>query len=122
MSGHKSHGIPVIVDMSHDSKRYLVHLGAYGWTKLLILADSEDSALEAAGEWCEENAPGHLANDSVREEYDRAIAEGLSEEKAQERAEQDTISLDQGRYLLAWEVSVFEASRADILRAQGRKL
>lgn len=119
-SVYRSHGLTVIVDMFHDSNRYLVQIGAYGETKLLVLANSEDDALEAAAEWCEENAPGHLANDAVCEEYERAIADGLSEEEARDRAEVDTIALDQGRYLLSWEVSVHRASREDILLAQER--
>jgi hypothetical protein len=96
--------------------RYLVSLGAYGWTRLLIWADSWDDAVDEAIDWCAKNAPGLLCDDAVNEEYKRAREEGLSEEDAQERATVDTICAgNYGNYIASWEINIHEdPSLADL--------
>lgn len=74
------------------SHRYVLAFGAYGETLLLVRAEGIEDALSEAIDWLVDNEPGYIIDDQVNEEYARAIAEGLSEEKAMERAEQDTIS------------------------------
>lgn len=102
-------------------KRFIVSFGAYGWTKVLVLAAYEGEALDEAYDWASAHAPGLFCDDACDEAYQLAIAEGLSEEEAYERADMDTISAgNHGRRMNSWEVHVQEASRLDILRAQGR--
>ena len=72
-------------------------------TKLLVYADSLDSALEECGYWLEDNAPGVFCNDMVSEEYQNAIDAGKSEEEADELATIDVTILDRGNYILSYE-------------------
>lgn len=96
---------------------WLFHLGAYGWTSVLVWADHLEDALDECIDWVAENAPGLLADESVREEYDRLAKErGLSPESGEEEwetvrteAESDTTHGGNcGHYLLSWEVQVYE--------------
>ena len=108
-------------DRAWTDHRYVLCFGAYGSTLLCAYANSLEDALEECGEWIVDHAPGYLADDSVKDEYERAIAEGLSEEEAQERAEEDTTALDGGRYLNPWEWGIVakNPSRADFLALAG---
>jgi hypothetical protein len=73
-------------------------------TRLLVYARHLEDALDECVDWIAENAPGLLANDSVKEMYDEAIAEGKSEEEAIEYAEQDTTQAGNcGDYILSYE-------------------
>lgn len=110
-------------DRDWTKGRYLLAFGAYGDTRLLVWANSLEDALDECVDWIVENEPGLLADEQVREEYERAIAEGLSEEEAQERAEVDTICAgNYGNYLNSWEWSiVFEnPTRAELLEFRAR--
>jgi hypothetical protein len=93
-------------DKDGAKHRYIIALGAYGWTKLLVWANSLDKAIELSIDWTADNEPGHLANEAVHDEYQNAIAEGLSEEKAQERAEVDIIQGDHGNCMHSWEINL----------------
>ena len=79
-------------DRSWTRNSYLLAFGAYGNTLLLAYANSLDVALDECIDWLVENEPGHIIDDQVNEEYQAAIAEGLDEEEAMERAEEDTTS------------------------------
>jgi asparagine synthetase A len=93
-------------DSDWTRSRYVFAFGAYGDT-LVMAWGSLDDALEAAADWIEEHAPGIFHDDAVREEYELARAEGLSEEKAQERAEQDMTSVCSGNhYIPSWEWTI----------------
>ena len=103
--------------------RYLLAFGAYGETRLLVWANSLDSALDECVDWLADNNPGILADDSVREEYERGIAEGMSEEASRARAEVDTTCAGNcGHYLSSWEWSVVfeDPTRAELLELMGR--
>jgi hypothetical protein len=102
-----SRGIDIVNpgDADWTRHRYLFCLGAYGWTRCLVWANDEDSALDELGEWCAEHAPGLLADEAVAQEYQDARDEGLDEESAQERAELDTVRDGSGHYWLSWEMS-----------------
>ena len=110
----------VVVTNRHDyrqpGKRWLFHFGAYGWTRVLVYADSLDDALDEAIDWLVDNAPGHIVDDEVEEEYQRGIAEGLSEEEAMARAEEDTTcGGNAGNRILSYEWTVWEdPTRADL--------
>lgn len=69
---------------------YVLWFGAYGHTVLLAYANSLDVALDECIDWLVDNAPGHIVDDQVNEEYKRLVAEGMDDEKAQEQAEVDT--------------------------------
>ena len=90
-------------DRAWARHRFILWFGACAPTYLMIWANSLDDALETAGDWIAANAPGLFCDDAVGEEYRAAIADGLSEEEATTRAEQDTTSLDGGHYLVSWE-------------------
>lgn len=103
--------------------RYILAFGAYGWTQLMVWANSLDDALDECIDWIVENEPGLLADDAVNEAYARAIAEGKDDEAAHTEATADTVSGgNAGNYLLAWEVHIVSEnpSRALILELQGR--
>jgi hypothetical protein len=71
-----------------------------------------------------DHAPGLLADEQVNEEYARLIAEGMSEEDAQEEATIDTTCAGNcGNYLNSWEWGIVaeDPTRAQILEIQGRK-
>jgi hypothetical protein len=99
--------------------RYLLHFGAYGWTRLLVWANSLDDALDECVDWIADNEPGLLCDDSVNEEYDRAIADGLDEEAAHDSATVDTTCAgNNGHYLASWEWGImFEDPTRQQLKA-----
>lgn len=104
-------------DRDWTRHRYVLAFGAYGWTRLLIWANSLDDALEEAGDWIEDHAPGLFCDEAVADAYAEARERGLSEEDAQAEAEQDTTSVCSGNhYLPSWEWSIVaeDPSRADI--------
>jgi hypothetical protein len=117
-------------DWTHH--RYILWFGAYGWTRLMVWANSLDDALDECVDWIVEHAPGLLADETVQDEYKcelaEAVAEGLDEEsaaeRAQERAEVDTTCAGNcGHYLNSWEWGILaeDPTRAEILKIQGRK-
>ncbi len=84
--------------------RYILAFGAYGWTKLLVWANSLDDALNEAIDWLVDNAPGHIVDDQVQEAYDEAIAAGMSDDKAAEVSTADCTSGGNcGNYILSYE-------------------
>jgi hypothetical protein len=106
---------PTDRDWTHH--RYILAFGAYGWTRLMVWANSLDAALDEAIDWIANNAPGLLADEQVNEAYREAIAEGKTEEEAQEEAEIDTTcGGNSGHYLLSWEWTVIaeDPSRAEV--------
>ena len=109
-------------DSHYTRHRYIIALGAYGWTQLLIWANCLEDAIEEAASWCEDNAPGLFCDDAVREEYERALADGKTQEEAWEASEVDTISCDGGHYFNSWEVHLVaeDPDRSTILELQGR--
>ncbi len=105
------------------ASRFILCFGAYGWTKLMVWADHLEDALDEAVDWIAEHAPGLLADDQVNEEYNRLVAEGVSEEDAQEAASMDTTCAgNSGHYLLSWEwgIVVENPTRAQVLELMGR--
>ncbi len=64
-------------DWTHH--RYILCFGAYGWTRLMVWANSLDDALDEAVDWLADNAPGLLCDDEVNEEFKR-----LKEEDGQQ--------------------------------------
>lgn len=96
---------------------FVFAFGAYGWTKVLAYGDSMDSALDEAADWVEENAPGHMADDEVNEEYKRLIDEARNNnqdiededviEQIRSEAEVDTLQAgNASHYFHSWEVNV----------------
>ena len=77
-------------DRDWTSQKFVLWFGACGTTRLVCWANSYQDAFDESIDWIVENAPGLLCDESVNEEYNSAIAEGLSIEDAMERAEQDT--------------------------------
>ena len=83
---------------------YVLWFGAYGATYLHVFADNLEEALDTCVDWIADHAPGLLADSEVSEEYQAALAEGLSEDEARERSEIDTtIAGNCGNYLHSWE-------------------
>jgi hypothetical protein len=113
-------GIAVVNPERRDYCRhkYILHFGAYGWTMVMVWANSLDSALDEAVDWLAENGPGLICDDAVAEAYREAIAEGLSEEDAYTRACEDTTSAgNEGHYILSyeWGVSAEDPTREQVL-------
>jgi hypothetical protein len=83
--------------------RYVLWFGEISPHYLMVWANGLDSALDKAVDWVADNAPGLLADESVAEEYQAAIAEGLEPEAAFEKASVDTTCAgNNGHYLLSW--------------------
>lgn len=113
-----SGSLPTVVETS-GGRPYLFAFGAYGWTRLLVIATSEDEAIDAAFDWAAEHAPGLFCDDAVAEEFNSLVAQGCEEDEAWERACVDTLSAgNEGKLMLAWEVSYCRASRAEVLAAR----
>jgi hypothetical protein len=111
-------------DREWTNHRYILAFGAYGDTLLMAWANNLGDALDECVDWIADNAPGLLCDEAVHDEYRAAIAEGLDEEAAQERATIDTTCAgNAGHYLHSWEWSIAaeDPTRAEILALQGRK-
>lgn len=117
-------------DRDWTSNRYVLAFGAYGWTKLLVWANSLEDALEECADWCADNAPGLLCDNEVAEEYERALSAAkmdpeLDDEERQniawEESIVDTIVCDNNHYFLAWEVHIVceNPTRAQLLELTG---
>ena len=88
----------------YREKPYILWFGAYGTTRLLVYARHLSDALDECIDWIGDNAPGLLCNEQVNETYNEAMAEGLSEEEAFERASEDTtVGGNCGDHILSWE-------------------
>lgn len=113
------HGLN-IVNPDRHLRKYLIFLGAYGWTRLLVFARTWDDAVDEAIDWCVQNAPGLLCTTEVHEEYDRLVERGVDQDEAWEQAALDTVcGGNAGDYLLSWELSIIEnPTREDIQRAK----
>jgi hypothetical protein len=91
-------------DRHFTKNRYMFFFGAYGATRVLVFASDLDAALDEAVDWLVDNAPGHIVTDMVNDAYKEAVEQGLSEEKAIEWAEQDTLCAGNcGDYVLSYE-------------------
>lgn len=105
-------------DKSWTKHRYILAFGAYGWTRLMVWANSLDDALDVAIDWIAENEPGLLCDNEVKEIYDQAIADGKNEKTAMKEAEVDTTQAgNESHYLNSWEWSILarDPTRAQIL-------
>lgn len=110
-------------DASWTSHRYILWFGASGTTRLLVWANSLDDALDESIDWLVDNAPGHIVDDQVTEAYNEAIAEGKSEDRAYEIAEEDTtIGGNASNHILSyeWGIVAEDPSRARVLEIEGR--
>ena len=110
-------------DRDWTKHRYVLQFGAYGWTVLLVWANSLDDALDESIDWIVDHAPGLLCDDEVQEEYERLIAEGKSEEEAQEEAEVDTTcGGNAGNRINSWDWAIVaeDPSRDVLLTIMGR--
>lgn len=117
-------------DRDWAPNRYVLAFGAYGSTLLLVWEKSLESALDEAVDWIAEHAPGLLADDAVREEFERIVAEqglSLDDDDGRSRAEVEatvdmTCAGNAGHYIPSWEWSVTaeNPSRADLLAMMGR--
>jgi hypothetical protein len=47
-------------DKSFHDHSFLIALGAYGWTRILVYADHLEDAIDEVAEWCVKHAPGHI--------------------------------------------------------------
>lgn len=116
----------------YTHNRYLIGLGAYGWTILLVYANNLEDAIEECADWCHDNAPGLFCDDQVAEEYNRCIAASKMnadyaeradeyESEAYEQSTTDTIACDGGHYFLSWEVHLISEnpSRLELLAITG---
>lgn len=100
-------------DVDWTSNVYVLWFGAYGSTRLKVWANSLDAALDEAVDWLVERAPGLLADEEVNEAYKEAIAEGLSDDAAHEKATIDTTCAgNTGNYLHSWEWGVLKSDRS----------
>jgi hypothetical protein len=106
------------IERTWNENNFVLWFGAYGSLYLRVWADCLESALEEATDWIVEHAPGLLHDDAVQEMYEEAIAEGKSEEEAQEEAEVDmTVMGHNGiHYLASWEwgIALENPSRAEL--------
>lgn len=112
------------VDRQWCKQRFIFWFGSCGATYLMAWGNGLEDALEKCVDWLVDNAPGILCDDEMQEEYNRAIAEGKSEEQAQEEAETDvTVFGHSGYHGIRsddWGICMENPTRAEILEFQGR--
>lgn len=106
-------------DAYRRTHKYVLWVGQICSRYLVIWADSLDTATEHMCDWVVDNAPGLLCDDSMREEYERAIAAGESEESAMQAAEADVTVFGHSGYhgILSdeWGIAMEDPSRAQML-------
>lgn len=110
-------------DRDWTDHRYVFALGAYGWTKVIVWANSLEDALDEVVDWCVDHAPGLLANDERDDAYREAIASGLSEHEAWDQAHEDfTIAGNCGDCIRGdeWHIVCEDPSRSEVLELLGR--
>jgi hypothetical protein len=119
-------------DQDWTDHRYILGFGAYGWTRLMVWANSLQDALDESIDWIADHAPGLLCDDQVHEEFRRLRGQEpdengqlslpfLSEEEAMQEAEQDTTcGGNYGHYILSheWCVIAEDPTREEILSLQ----
>lgn len=104
-------------DRAWTDQRFVLAFGAYGDTLVMAYADSLDDALDECVDWIADNAPGLLADESVQDEYKRALAERVAAgadpddqtviEQCQDAATVDTTCAgNNGHYLHSWEWTI----------------
>lgn len=98
--------------------RWVIRIGAYGETNLLVWANSLDTALDEAIDWLVDHEPGYLADEQAAEAYREALAEGMSEDQAMDEAHTDlTCGGNCGNYIRSdeWHY-IEEPDRATLIR------
>jgi hypothetical protein len=112
------------VERQWAKNRYIFWFGAAGPIYLMAWGRGMEDALEACVDWLEDNAPGIFCDEMMKEEYDRAIAEGKTEEEATEAAEIDVTVFGHSGYhgILSdeWGICMENPTRAEVLEFQGR--
>lgn len=77
-----------------EPNRFVLWLGAYGSTMVLVYAKHLEDALDETIDWCVDFMPGLLCDDSVNAEYERLFHEytdsGLDEDAAREKAYEES--------------------------------
>ena len=104
---------------AHEAENgWLFQFGAYGTTRVIVLAEPGTSslydALETAAEVVADVAPGVFHDEAVTEAYNEAIAEGMSPSEATEEAETDMTYTESG-YIPSWEWTVSNLGPGDSL-------
>ncbi len=98
-------------NLSWAKGAFLFSFGAYGDTKVIVLENTLDDALETAGEWLAENAPGIFIEpdyeSSAQELYGKPVDEcdPDEQEKIWEHAETDLTYTESG-HIASWEWGV----------------
>lgn len=102
-------------EQSWRKQRYVLWFGTAP-RYLMVWANGLEDALENCASWVDDHAPGIFCDDAVAEAYHDAIAEGLDEDDARERAEMDTTSLDGCHYLNSdeWGIALSNPTRAQL--------
>ena len=110
-------------DRDWTKHRYILCFGAYGWTKLMVWANHLEDALDEAIDYIADNYPGLLCDDTVAEEYNRLVADGMDPDKAHEEATVDnTCGGNCGHYINSWEWGIVaeDPTREEIKQLQDR--
>jgi hypothetical protein len=90
-------------DRDWTKQRFLLWFGEVSPKFLLVWANHLEDALDESIDCIAERWPGLLCDEQVTEQYKLALDEGLSEEKACEQAEQDTICAgNASHYIHCW--------------------
>jgi len=116
-------------DRNYQNNRFIFAFGAYGDTLVMAWGDFQD-ALDEAGDWLREHAPGILHTEEVNEAYnvayDEAVADGMDEDDATEHAqaesEMDMTPIGDSEWIASWEWTIVaeNPTRSQILEIQGR--
>lgn len=109
---------PLEYDSYMQNSVFAFAFGAYGWTRLIVwqASDHVEDALETAGEWLAEHAPGILmSEEEVGKLVDEAKEENpeLGDEDAFQEATQDLTYTESG-WIPSWEWTVSEFTDGDL--------
>jgi hypothetical protein len=103
--------VPIVNPNEYDYRDwvYLFSFGAYGDKLLLVFGKGVESALEVAADYMKTVAPGvFVSQEELKNLYEEVLAEGKSEEEAQEAATVDLTYTEAG-YIPSWEWTVDDA-------------
>ena len=110
-------------DRPWTKSRFVLQLGAYGDTILMVWADHLSDAIDEMIDWAVEHEPDMLCDGAVADTYCNAIAAGCSRDVAYDISLEDvTTGGNCGNCIMSheWHIIAEDPSRADVLRIQGR--
>jgi hypothetical protein len=110
-------------DKSWTNHNFILWFGSHAPTYVRAWGNSLDDALDEAVDYIADRWPGLLSDSEVSDEYNRLIADGVSEDEASEESEADTTTAgNSGNHLRSdeWGIAAEDPTREQVLALQER--